>query len=257
MRVGYILLLISGFYMGLLGSGGSILTLPLLLYVLHIEESIAVPMSLGIVGVSSGFGVIVKSMGHHVVWKKAILFAIFSMPAGFLGSKIGFLIGTKMQINLFMGILTIVFLFMYFRKEPNNSIPKLANVYKSIFTALFIGFITGIVGVGGGFFLIPTFLYGEHLDYQDSAGTSLVVISLNSLSALIGYSTKIALPYLDIFIYGMIASLGLLAGNHFSKKVSTELLKKIFFISLMVIFLITFYNNFYSSVIYIFSRIDF
>ena len=243
--------------MGLLGSGGSILTLPLLLYVLHMEESLAVPMSLGIVGVSSGFGVVVKSMGRHVVWKKAILFAFFSMPAGFLGSKIGLLIGTQMQINLFMGLLIIVFLFMYLRKEPSSSLPKLSNTYKSILTALFIGLITGIVGVGGGFFLIPTFLYREHLDYQDSAGTSLVVISLNSISALLGYSREIVLPYFDIFIYGMIASLGLLIGNHFSKKVSTNILKKIFSISLMVIFLITFYYNFYSSFIYIFSRIDF
>jgi uncharacterized membrane protein YfcA len=240
--VGYFLLLISGFYMGLLGSGGSILTLPLLLYVLHTEESIAVPISLGIVGISSGFGVVVKSIGHHVVWKKAILFALFSMPAGFLGSKIGMKIGTQMQINLFMGLLAFVFIFMFLGKEPNKSLPKSSNVYKSIFTAILIGFITGIVGVGGGFFLIPTFLYREHLDYQDSAGTSLVVISLNSISALLGYSTEIVLPYFDIFIYGMIASLGLLIGNHFSKKVSTNILKKIFSFSLMIIFLITFYH---------------
>ena len=242
MGVGYFLLLISGFYMGLLGSGGSILTLPLLLYVLHTEESIAVPISLGIVGISSGFGVVVKSIGHHVVWKKALLFALFSMPAGFLGSKIGMKIGTQMQINLFMGLLAFVFIFMFLGKEPKISLPESSNVYKSIFTAILIGFITGIVGVGGGFFLIPTFLYREHLDYQDSAGTSLVVISLNSISALLGYSTEIVLPYFDIFLYGMIASLGLLIGNHFSKKVSTNILKKIFSFSLMIIFLITFYH---------------
>ena len=115
-------------------------------------------------------------------------------------------------------------------------------MYKSIFTAILIGFITGIVGVGGGFFLIPTFLYREHLDYQDSAGTSLVVISLNSISALLGYSTQNVLPYFDIFIYGMIASLGLIGGNHFSKKISTDVLKKIFSSSLVLIFLITFYH---------------
>jgi uncharacterized membrane protein YfcA len=239
--VGYFLLLISGFYMGLLGSGGSILTLPLLLFVLHTEASIAVPISLGIVGVSSLFGVIVKSIGHHVVWKKAILFALFSMPSGFLGSKIGIKIGTEMQLNLFMSLLAFVFAFMFLRKEPNKPHFE-SNVYKSIFTAILIGFITGIVGVGGGFFLIPTFLYREHLDYQDSAGTSLVVISLNSISALLGYSTQIVLPYFDIFIYGMIASLGLIGGNHFSKKISTDVLKKIFSSSLVIIFFITFYH---------------
>jgi uncharacterized protein len=239
--VGYFLLLISGFYMGLLGSGGSILTLPLLLFVLHTEASIAVPISLGIVGVSSGFGVIVKSISHHVVWKKAILFALFSMPSGFLGSKIGMKIGTEMQLNLFMSLLAFVFAIMFLRKEPNKPHPE-SNVYKSIFTAILIGFTTGIVGVGGGFFLIPTFLYGEHLDYQDSAGTSLVIISLNSISALLGYSTQIVLPYFDIFIYGMIVSLGLIGGNYFSKKISTDILKKIFSSSLVIIFFITFYH---------------
>ncbi len=244
MGVGYFLLLISGFYMGLLGSGGSILTLPLLLYVLQIEESIAVQISLGIVGISSGFGVIIKSIGHHVVWKKAILFALFSVPAGFLGSKIGMQIGTQLQIYLFLGLLAFVFIFMFLRKEPKITIPESASVYKSILTAILIGLITGIVGVGGGFFLIPTFLYREHLDYQDSAGTSLVVISLNSLSALLGYSTQIVLPYYDILIFGLIASLGLLIGNHFSTRVSTYILKNIFSFSLMIIFFITFYHNY-------------
>lgn len=238
--MGYLLLFLSGFYMGLLGSGGSILTLPLLLYVLHIEDSLAVPLSLGIVGISALFGVILKSFEDHVRWKKAILFSVFSMPAGFLGSQLGWKIGTHVQISIFLGLLLFVFVYMLLKKEQA---PSSSSHFRSISTAILIGFLTGVVGVGGGFFLIPTFFYAEHLSYQDSAGTSLVVISLNSFSALWGYSSNIPLPYSNILIYGFLTSIGLLVGNHFSKKMDSHLLKKIFSSSLLIIFAITLYKN--------------
>ncbi len=227
--------------MGLMGSGGSILTLPLLLYILHVEPSHAFPLSLGIVGLSAFIGMILKSREHHVVWKKGFLFALFSMPFGFLGSKIGMWIGPKYQIMIFLSLLVIVFTFMFLKKNSSSEISKISTNENlvSISIGAAIGMLTGIVGVGGGFFLVPAFLYAEHLSFQDSAGTSLFVIFINSLSALVGYGSNTSLPWVEMISFGLLASVGMFAGNHYSKFIGQEKLRKVFAVSLIIVFLFT------------------
>ncbi|MCB1176915.1 MAG: sulfite exporter TauE/SafE family protein [Leptospiraceae bacterium] len=239
---GIILLILSGLFMGMMGSGGSILTLPLLLYILKVEPSHAIPLSIGIVGLSSFVGLILKSREKHVNWKKGFTFALFSMPFGFIGSKLGIFIGPKYQIMIFLALLFLVLIFMFMKKakteESNKPHIKHEILFSSSIGAI-IGLLTGVVGVGGGFFIVPVFLYAEHLSFKDSAGTSLFVIFINSLSALAGYTTGIHLPWIDILSFGTIAAIGLFAGNYLTRYIEQERLRKIFAVSLIFVFIFT------------------
>jgi uncharacterized membrane protein YfcA len=163
------------------------------------------------------------------------------MPFGFIGSKIGIWIGTKYQIMIFLLLLLIVFTFMFLRKHNFTEATKLhsnENLVSALIGAM-IGMLTGIVGVGGGFFLVPAFLYAEHLSFQESAGTSLFVIFINSLSALVGYASTSSLPWGEMLSFGLFASIGMFAGNYYSKLIAQEKLRKVFAVSLILVFLFT------------------
>jgi uncharacterized membrane protein YfcA len=230
-------LFLVGVYMGALGSGGSILTIPLLLYIIRVGEDSVIPLSLGIVGLSSAVGSILKFLENNLDWKRGLVFSLFSFPGGYFGSYLGGYLGPVIQLNAFLVLLFFVFLYISYSLNQSTEKKSNRNALHIGLVGITVGFLTGILGVGGGFFLIPIFHEWMGLDFHKAAGTSLFVIFLNSISSLVGYSLQYTLPYSDILYFGSTTSAGILLGSSIGRLVNPKILKKFFLLSILLTFI--------------------
>lgn len=240
--IGYILAILIGISLGLIGSGGSILTIPILVYIMHVSPSHATTYSLFIVGFAALFGSIKGIKDKLLDSKIALYFGIPSVFSIFIMRKyivpilptelfkiFGFSITKDFLIMFVFAILMILASISMIRKRvdiTNNSfeIDKKSIISKGIL----IGALTGFVGVGGGFLIIPTLLFSAKLPMKKAVATSLIIIAFNSLIGFAGSigSTPIEWPFLLGFTGFAVA--GIFIGIILSKKISNQTLKPIF-----------------------------
>lgn len=174
-----------GLTLGLLGSGGSILTVPVLVYLVGEPEKLAITESLAIVGCISLFGLLPYARKGLVDWQR---FGLFGVP-GVLGTMLGATLSQKMSGTVQLSIFAVVMLLaavMMFR--PAGAEEAEAGPYSpagTAFQGLGVGTLTGIVGVGGGFLIIPALVLLGRLPMRYAVGTSLAIISLNSFSGFL------------------------------------------------------------------------
>lgn len=157
--IGYGLALVIGLALGLLGGGGSILTVPVLVYVLGYSMKIAVPLSLVVVGVTSGFGVAAHHRAGTVQWSAAAAFGPTALLGAFLGAKLALQVSSRFQLMVFAVLMIAAAVSMYLGPiwargsaeiaRPARPLPVLAALGAAV------GTLTGLVGVGGGFLYVP------------------------------------------------------------------------------------------------------
>lgn len=239
----YFLALFIGISLGLTGGGGSILTVPVLVYSAKIEPVIATAYSLFIVGLTSlvGAGSYYKKKLVNV--RMAIIFAIPAFITVWLMRK--FVIHAMPDTLLQIGSFTLtkdLFLMLFFafimlisgfkmvfgvKKEvkENNEI-KYGLV---LLNGIIVGVLSGLVGAGGGFLIVPALVFFMSLPMHKAVGTSLLIISINSL---IGFTGDILnLPHIDwefLLIFSSIASAGIFLGIYLNQFLNSEKLKKVF-----------------------------
>ena len=255
---GYIASLIIGISLGLIGGGGSILTVPVMVYLFGVQPLLATSYSLFVVGVTSLFGAASNYRKGLVNVKTAVLFGISSILTVFLTRKLlipaikgititvaGFTITEPMFTMLLFSLLMIMAAFSMIvtkRKstEENNS-PKKNNFSRLFLYGIAIGFITGLLGAGGGFLLIPTLVVVLGLPMKEAVGTSLLIIALNSLIGFTGDLGHFLIEWQLLLRVTLIAIGGILIGSQLSKKIEGESLKKGFgwFVLIMGIYIIT------------------
>lgn len=257
--IGYVASLFIGISLGLIGGGGSILTVPVLVYLFAISPVLATSYSLFIVGATSLVGAFNNYRKGLVRIKTALLFGISSITTVFLTRKLliplipktfGSISSFKiteaiLTMVLFAVLMVIAAVAMIRSKEIVTVDKKTGDDKKIIFSKLVlygisIGFITGLLGAGGGFLLIPTLVLLLKLPMKQAVGTSLFIIALNSL---IGFTGDLGHFSMDWFFLGkitVIAIVGIFIGGFFNKKVSATKLKKGFgwFVLLMGIYII-------------------
>ena len=235
MVFGYLASFLMGTVLGLLGGGGSILTVPILIVFFQLKALEATTYSLFIVGISAFFGVYQYSKNEGVSWKNALYFALPSFGGVFLSRS--FLIPILPPDSKDFWILTtfaVVMLVASFsmikgRKE-DTSTPKASpqGIFISILGFL-TGIITGFVGAGGGFLIVPALVFFAKLPIKKAIGTSLVIISANSL---FGFANDLFLErtvdWWFLLRFTAIAVSGVFLGTFFSKKVSSQKLKPAF-----------------------------
>lgn len=246
--LGIFLVIAVGLSLGLIGAGGSILAVPILKYIIGVTTKEAIAMSLFVVGCVSIIGLIPHWQNKNINLKIALIFIPPAMLGAFVGAKITSLpiINDTIQLLAF-GIIMVVASILMITKSRNSLSPQNENK-KSLFKELSliiveglgVGILTGFVGVGGGFLIIPALVLVGKIPMKQAVGTSLLIISFNSFSGFLGYVNQIKLDWNLIISLTLAASVGIVIGSYLSKFISAESLQKAFgyFVLVVAIFVL-------------------
>lgn len=240
--IGYILAILIGLSLGLIGSGGSILTIPILVYIMYISPSNATTYSLFIVGVSALVGSVKGAKDKLLDTRTALYFGLPSVISIYIMRKFivpimpdvlfeifGISISKDFFIMLVFAVLMILASVSMIKKrtEIENEDFKIDKI-SIIIKGVFIGFLTGLVGVGGGFLIIPTLLFSAKLPMKKAVATSLVIIAFNSLIGFSGSLGNVIIDWIFLFKFTSFAVFGIFIGMLLSKKISNQTLKPAF-----------------------------
>lgn len=251
---GYIGAFVIGLILGLMGGGGSILTVPLLVYALGITPVIATAYSLFIVGTTSTFGAVQNYYKDNLAVKAGLMIAIPSFIAVYLTRlyivpalpEILTYVGSKPVYRdpfimvLFAVIMTGASLSLIFKKrDKSSSFKKLSYTYVLPMVIL-IGVLMGLVGSGGGFMFIPMLVFFGGLPMKKAVGTSLMIIALNSLTGFAGDLQNISIDWLFLISFSVVSVFGIFAGSYLHRFINESQLKRGFgwFILLMAAFIL-------------------
>ena len=241
--LGYFLASLIGLSLGLLGGGGSILTVPILVYVLKMDPKVSIALSLAIVGTTSLFGVIRHYKNNNVNFKIALTFAPVAMIGTFMGAKISQMISGQTQLILFAVIMLLASIFMLKgRKDTDKKEVQLNYILISV-VAVAVGILTGVVGVGGGFLIVPALVLLAGASMKESVGTSLFIISLNSFSGFSGYIGLVEIPWIFLLKFTSFSVVGIFVGTSLVKFISQNSLKKAFAVFLIIMGIFILYKN--------------
>lgn len=247
--LGYLMALIVGIFLGLFGGGGSILTVPILVYIMGVNPISATAYSLFVVGLAALFGTQRYISKKQINIKIGLLFAIPSFIGVFASRKwiltalpdvIHFselfpLTKDTFILILFAVIMLLASLSMIFSWKPKAS--QASNNYIMIILDGFIvGIITGLVGAGGGFLIVPALLLLTNINMKEAVGTSLMIISIKSLFGFLGELSN-PIDWNLMLLFTFLSIIGIYIGIFVSKHLNSQVLKKSFgiFVLLMAI----------------------
>ena len=245
---GYILFVLIGLVLGLIGGGGSILGVPVLVYVLGYSPVVGTGYSLFIVGISSLIGSMAYFKKRMIHLKATLIFAIPSVISVFVVRKYlipaipdqlinisGFLFTKDLLIMLVFALLMILASYSMIKvkndeteNETNNADAVRLNYMLIVVSASVIGFLSGLVGAGGGFLIIPALIFFVKLPMKLAVGTSLTIISINSLIGFTGTLGEMEIDWQFLISVSVLAILGIVIGAYLSNFVSAKKLKPAF-----------------------------
>lgn len=247
--LGYLLAVLIGIFLGIFGGGGSLLAVPVFAYIFSLDEKVATAYSLFTVGISSIVGTI-KQLGN-IEWKVTLIFGIPSIIAVWLIrffiipnlpeiiiDNESFIITRRMLIfGIFTFLLLISSFSMIFETSKNVKPINIKNFYVLIIIEGFIvGGLTGFVGAGGGFLIIPALVILIGLDIKKAIATSLIIIALKStFGFFLGDVMVMNIDWNFLIYFTLLTSLGVIIGTYFGKSIDKPKLKKWFGIFIMVI----------------------
>ncbi len=256
--LGYLASLLIGISLGMIGGGGSILTVPVLVYLFSVNPVLSTSYSLFVVGSTSLVGAFNNYLKGLVRIKTALLFGLSSITTVFLtrkfvisrlpenfGSIGSFQITQSIVVMVLFAVLMVAASLSMIKGRKNNVAMKnddhkKINLPKLLMYGIAIGFVTGLLGAGGGFLLIPTLVLLVKLPMKEAIGTSLFIIALNSLIGFTGDLGHFSIDWIFLLKITLIAIAGIFIGGVLSKKIPGEKLKKIFgwFVLVMGIYII-------------------
>ncbi|HEY0654437.1 MAG TPA: sulfite exporter TauE/SafE family protein [Chryseosolibacter sp.] len=240
--IGYVAAVCIGLILGLLGGGGSILSIPILVYLFGIDAILASAYSLFIVGVTSFVGAIPKYKDHLVNLRTGFLFGIPSIVSIFCTRKWiipalpeiiyqtdSFTLTKRVLILGTFALLMILASFSMIRgKRELRSDSQRVRTFLVIIEGILIGFLTGFVGAGGGFLIIPALVFLTGLPFKTAVGTSLFIIAINSLMGFLGDVLNYSMDWTFLMSITALAVIGILLGNKLQKKISAIRLRMAF-----------------------------
>ncbi|MCC7154795.1 MAG: sulfite exporter TauE/SafE family protein [Bryobacterales bacterium] len=218
-------LTVVGVSLGLLGAGGSAIAVPVLVYVAGMDAHEAVAVSLVLISVASLFGMTLNARRGLVRWRAAAAFIPAGAAGAWLGSKWSAGLSSRTLLLVFSGLLIVVGAKMLIEKP--HDVPGSPRGPITVAAAAFaIGILTGLLGVGGGFLIVPSLIYMARLPVRESIGTSLGVIAANSLVAFAGHMTnrEVDLSVLPVFLVFCLA--GITAGTYICHRSHPARLKR-------------------------------
>ena len=253
--------ILMGLSLGLLGSGGSILTVPLLVYIAHEPEKAAIAESLLIVGIVALTGSITQFLKRLVDFRLILIFGLPSMLAAYFGAYLSQYVGAQVQMLIFASVMLLASGFML---RPISALPNSINTPNSItsrgddFTLLqylsliiagiAVGTLAGLIGVGGGFLIVPALLFIAKATMRKAIATSLFIIAMQSFAGFMKYTYLQSTQELTLNVPLMIlvtvcAVFGVLLGGKVVNKLPQARLKQVFGGALIPLSVFILYNN--------------
>lgn len=234
-----LLSVLIGLSLGLLGGGGSILTVPILTYVAGLEAKEAIAASLFVVGVTSAFSAISHARNQRVRWRTGLIFGGASMAGAFVGGLLGGHIpGTVLMIGFAVMMVATSVAMIRGRRNSKDSSDSAHDrkmpVFKVLAEGIVVGLVTGMVGAGGGFLVVPALALLGGLPMPVAVGTSLVVIAMKSFAGLAGYLTTVSLDWVLIGSITLAAIAGSVLGARLAGRIPEAALRKGFGIFVLV-----------------------
>lgn len=244
---GYAASIIMGLLLGLIGGGGSILTVPILVYLFGVDPVISTAYSLFVVGLTSAVGSFSHFRKGNVHLKTALIFGVPSIAAVFSVRKFImpiipdplFTLG-RMEVTKSLAVLVLFAVLMLLAsvtmirkpKRPKEQLGEVAHNYNYplIFAeGIFVGGITGLVGAGGGFLIIPALVLLADLPMKQAVGTSLLIIALKSLIGFTGdLGSGLQIDYQFMLIFSAFAMVGIIVGSNLTRFIPNQKLKPAF-----------------------------
>lgn len=243
--LGYLASVVMGITLGLIGGGGSILTVPILVYLFQVDPVLATAYSLFVVGLTSAIGSVSHFRSGNVDLKTAFVFGVPSIAAVYAVRKfvvpvipdpafgLGNLSVSKpLLFMLLFAVLMLLASVSMIRKTKSSASPaneKKFNYPLILAEGLIIGSLTGLVGAGGGFLIIPALVLLAGLPMKQAIGTSLLIIAMKSLIGFTGdLGSEQLIDYRFMLAFSGFAIVGILAGSYFTRFISNEKLKPAF-----------------------------
>lgn len=219
-----------GIALGLLGGGGSILTVPLLAYVAGMDAKQAIATSLLVVGVTSAIGAVSHARAGRVQWRTGLIFGAAGMAGAYAGGVLArFIPGTVLLIGFALMMIATAVAMLRGRKNvrPAEGTPRLP-VPKIVVEGLVVGLVTGLVGAGGGFLVVPALALLGGLPMPVAVGTSLIVIAMKSFAGLSGYLSSVQIDWPVALAVTAAAVVGALVGARLTAVVNPDALRTAF-----------------------------
>ena len=248
--LGFFSALLIGLVLGLMGGGGSILTVPIFVYILGISPVLATSYSLFVVGFTAMIGVVKNHQKNMVDLKTGVIFAIPSFFGVFFARKFilpeiphqiisfnSFLLTKDVAIMLLFAVLMFVasFFMIKGRSESYSNEGIKYNIPLLIIDGLIIGILTGLVGAGGGFLIIPALVFFAKLPMKKAVATSLMIIAIKSLIGFTGDLGQLHIDWMLLLSFTAISVIGIFIGIYFNQFVKEKQLKQGFGFFIIII----------------------
>lgn len=219
-----------GISLGLLGSGGSILTVPVLVYLIGQDEKVAIAGSLFIVGSIATAGSLQFLRAGLIQWRSVVVFGIPGMAGTWLGAYLAGWVPGLTQLALFALVMLVASWLMLRPLDLENRNSESRAVWKIAVDGLLVGVITGLVGVGGGFLIVPALVLLGGLSMHQAVATSLVIIALKSFSGFYKYldvlqQQGLSLDWRTLILVTALGMAGSFAGSYLAKILPQDKLK--------------------------------
>lgn len=254
--LGFISAFFIGLILGILGGGGSILTVPVLVYIFSLNPVTASAYSLFVVGIS-GLGGVIRNINRHIIdYKVGIVYAIPSLIAVYTTRKFlipqlpdilfsfgDYQVSRDLGLMLFFALIMLYVAVTMIRQQVSESTEQQITSLSIPILAIqgfIVGILTGIIGAGGGFLIIPALVLLAKLSMKRAVATSLFIIAIKSLIGFIGDVENTQIDWGFLLVFTSISVLGLLFGSFLSKFINDKKLKRMFgwFVMFMGIFII-------------------
>ena len=233
-----------GLSLGLLGGGGSILTVPALVYLVGQTPQAAVSTSLAIVGVNSLTGALIHRAQGTLDWKVALTFGGAGILTSYLSANIASRLPPADLLVAFALLMLAIGIMLLLHRDRQFVATHSAKPLMFILASgAGVGFLTGVLGVGGGFLVVPALVMLVDLPVQMAVGTSLVVIAMNSAAGFLGHVGQGSFDLVLTLIFAAAGLIGTFAGAKLSGRISSSKLQKAFVGFVIVLALFLFYDN--------------
>jgi uncharacterized membrane protein YfcA len=227
--IGLILSAVIGLSLGLIGGGGSILTVPILVYFLGVAPHDAVSMSLAVVGATSLFGSYLHYRQENVDIRSGLLFGAAGMVGAIIGSPLTKLVAAGTLLLIFGLLMFVVAVSMLWRrKHTGDEASNAPHPSQGLIAGFGVGVLTGFLGVGGGFLIVPAMVHFGGLSMKRAIGTSLFVIFLNCVAGLVGHASQNSFAWGLTSLVMALAVAGAVGGTILSHRLAAHRLQRLF-----------------------------
>jgi uncharacterized membrane protein YfcA len=235
-----------GLSLGTLGGGGSVLTVPVLVYLVGYDPKVAVPTSLAVVGSASLMGAFGHWRAGRVDLRVALSFGLVAIVGSYLGAKLALRMQGEVQLAILAVVMVTAAVLMLRggsggKSDGDDAVgvawedraAALRHIVRLAPVAAGVGLLTGVVGIGGGFLIVPALVIWGGVPMATAVGTSLFVITLNCIAGLVGYVGHVAIPWAGTLLFTAVAVAGSAAGSAIVGKIPQQRLRRIFAVFLL------------------------